>query len=94
MGKENAVNQCLEILISIIYSCMLGRESGHLASSWIIHGLVRKGHRKKGRVLETRLENYNTIVLESPGNTEPQCVSELKAAERRRPEVCPNCVAY
>lgn len=54
----------------------------------------RKGHRKKVRILETRLENYNIIVLESQEKTEPQSVSELNAAEKRRPKVCPNCVAY
>lgn len=72
---------------------MLGRESGHKAKSWTFHGLEKKGHRKKVRVLETRLENYNIIVLESQEKTEPQRVSELNAAEKGRPKVCPDCVA-
>lgn len=53
-----------------------------------------KERTQKARMLETLLENYNTIVLESQEKTEPQRVSELNAAEKGRPKVCPNCVAY
>lgn len=75
--------QCLEILLYVIYTCMLCRECGQKVNSWTFHRLRRKGHREKEIVLEIRLENYNIIILESQEKTEFQDISKLNATHKK-----------
>lgn len=82
MFKEKLVGQCLEIVIESFYSCMLCREVVQKPtpeSSWFER---KKRHRKKEMVLEMRLGNYNSIVLENKEQTGSQHGSKLNSAEK------------